>query len=65
MTARVISEHEDTETHHGRGELWQEEATEMARRRTNKTGWIDQLPSKRWRARFAGPDGVQLIEAAA
>ena len=59
MTAHVISEHEDTETHHDRGELWQEEATEMAGRRTNKTGWIDQLPSKRWRARFAGPDGVR------
>ena len=31
----------------------------MAKRRANRAGWTDRLPSGRWRARFAGPDGVR------
>lgn len=27
------------------------------RRRTNNTGWVRQLPSRRWQAKFPGPDG--------
>ena len=27
------------------------------KRRANKTGWVDRLPSGRWRARYLGPDG--------
>lgn len=30
-----------------------------ARRRANNSGWVDRLPSGRYRARFTGPDGVK------
>ncbi len=33
-------------------------ASAKRRRRPNGSGWVDQLPSGRWRARFNGPDGV-------